>query len=175
MIEGALYSIRGLQNWCHIVQVRLTDLGVICRIMRMVELTCQPYCGPVTYRQNSYIKWVIVKGKNPECQSLQTLRLYRACSLKCQMSFKPPVLHDVNLVLLYVGVVVYVLSLLYGSVVHGQPDVWQAEDPGCTVTVLCTEWWHSPGCRRRGRQTPAVTLSIASWQTYLPPGTHWNY
>jgi len=55
------------------------------------------------------------------------------------MSFKPPVLHDVKLVLLYVRVVVFVLSHMYGSVVHGQPDVWQAQDPGCTVTFLWTE------------------------------------
>jgi len=67
------------------------------------------------------------------------MRLYPACRLKYQMSFKPPVLHDVKFVLLYVRVVVSVLSLLYGSVVHGQPDVWQAQDPGCTVTVLWTE------------------------------------
>ena len=84
------------------MQVILTNLGVICAIMRMVELTYQPHCGPVTEWPNRCIKWVFVKGKNPECQSSQTLRLYCACRLKHQMSFKPPFLHNVKLVLLYV-------------------------------------------------------------------------
>jgi len=30
------------------MQVGLTDLGVICAVMRMVQLTCQPHCGTVT-------------------------------------------------------------------------------------------------------------------------------
>jgi hypothetical protein len=52
---------------------------------------------------------MITKGKNPKCQSSQTLRLYHARKFEVSNVFKPLVLHDMNLVLLYVRVVVVVL------------------------------------------------------------------